>query len=96
MTMEIPLSAIPFQRVSLVIGSQSVEIEVRQMGSSVFTSAVVDGVQITRSTRAVNGGELFPWTFPDKPAEIKWVDTQGDADPQYEGLGSRWLLVYEE
>jgi len=96
MTMEIPLSAIPFQRVSCVINARSVEIEVRQQGSSLFTSVVVDGVQITRSTRAVNGGELFPWTFQNRPADIRWTDTQGDDDPQFEGLGSRWLLAYEE
>lgn len=26
--------------------------------------------------------------------DFAWTDTQGSDDPQYQGLGTRWLLVY--
>ena len=95
MLMEIPLSAIPHQLVAVVVHDQAFQFEIRQMGSSVFSSVIVGGVQITRNVRAVNGGELFPWPDQRVNTQFHWEDSQGDDDPQYEGLGSRWHLTYE-
>ena len=91
---EIPLSAIPHQLVSVVIDDKAYEIEVRQCGSSLFVSVTIDGEQITSAVRAVNRGSITPWADYRVGTEIVWVDTQGDADPQYDGLGTRWRLVY--
>ena len=93
---EIPLSPIPHQLVATVVNGQTVQIEIRQNGSSLYTSCAVDGVQITQGVRAVNHGELLPWADYRVNSQIEWVDTQGDADPQHEGLGSRWLLCFDE
>lgn len=93
--LEIPLAPIPHQIVSAVINGQVIQIEVRQAGSSVYTSSSIDGVQITQNLRAVNRGELFPWSTREAQTQIFWRDTQGDADPRFDGLGTRWLLVFE-
>lgn len=95
MLMEVPLSAIPHQLVAVVVGNQAFQFEIRQMGSSIFSSVIVDGNQITRNVRATNGGELFPWPDQRVGTQFYWEDSQGDEPPQYEGLGSRWHLTYE-
>ena len=92
---ESPLTPIPHQLVASVVGSQSYEITIRQMGSSLFTSVVIDGEQITRNVRATSGGSITPWGDARVGTQIYWQDTQGDDDPQFDGLGSRWLLCYE-
>lgn len=93
---EIPLTAIPHQLVATIVNGQAVQIEVRQMGSSLYTSCMVDGVQINRNVRAVNHGEVLPWSDFRVGSQIEWVDTQGDDDPQFDGLGSRWLMCFDE
>ena len=92
---DIPLSPIPHQLLAVVIGTHSYEIEVRQMGANLYTSVAIDGEQVTRMVRATSRGELFPWARVDVPLQIYWQDLQGDEDPQYTGLGSRWVLSYE-
>ena len=95
MLMEVPLSAIPHQLVAVVVNDQAFQFEIRQMGSSVFSSVIVDGVQITRNIRATNGGELFPWPDQRVNPRFYWGDSQGGEAPQYKGLASGWHLTYE-
>jgi hypothetical protein len=45
--------------------------------------------------RATAFGSITPWADARVPVEICWQDTQGEEPPQYEGLGSRWVLAYE-
>lgn len=95
MIYEIPLTPIPAQLVAVVIGDHAFEIEVRQVGSSLYTSTRIDGEQITRNVRATAFGSITPWADSRVPLEICWQDTQGEEPPQYDGLGTRWVLAYE-
>mgnify|MGYP000006640127 CR=1 FL=1 len=92
----IPLSAIPYQIVSEVINGQNCRITVRQMGTRLFTSLMVDGVEVANNVAARNGQSIVPWTQITALTKIWWEDMQGDEPPQYEGLADRWRLVYEE
>ena len=92
---EIPLQPIPHQIVACVVGGQSFEITVRQSGSSLFTSTVIDGEQIAQTVRATSGGSITPWADARVGTQVRWHDSLGDEDPQYEGLGARWMLCYE-
>lgn len=92
----IPLSAIPFQIVSAVVNDQSFQIEVRQLGAYIFVTTVVDGEEVASSVRAVTGQSITPWPMADVNTSVVWVDAQGNDDPQYAGLGTRWLLAFEE
>ena len=93
--MEIPLSAIPFQIVNAVVNGQNYRITVRQLGSEIYTSLVVDDEQVTNSVLAVARGKLIPWFQTIANTMLYWIDTQGNERPQYTGLGDRWRLVYE-
>ena len=95
MIYEIPLTAIPAQLVAVVIGDHAYEIELRQIGASLYTSVTIDGVQITRNVRARGFGTIPRGADARVPVEIYWQDTQGEEPPQFEGLGSRWVLAYE-
>lgn len=92
----IPLSAIPAQIVSAVVNEQAFQIEIRQLGGSLFSTTTVDGEIVASSVRAVSRGSITPWPSSVVGTSVVWVDTQGDDDPQYEGLGSRWVLAFEE
>ena len=91
----IPLSQIPNQVVSVVVNDQAFQIEIRQLGGSVYTTTTVDGELIASSVRAVANGSITPWPSSSVNTQVIWVDMQGDDDPQYQGLGGRWVLAFE-
>lgn len=93
--MTIPLSALPYQIVSVVVNDQAFQIEARQLGGSIFTTTTVDGELVASCVRAVSGGSVTPWPSSVVKTQVLWIDTQGDADPQFSGIGSRWILAYE-
>ena len=94
-TNSLRLSPLPNQVCNAVIGGQSYVIELRQLGSGLFSSVNVDGTQITRNVRATHGGSLTPWPHAAVGTQLRWLDTEGSEAPQYEGLGDRWLIVFE-
>lgn len=93
---QIPLDAIPNQKMSISLGDQSCEIAVRQIGARLYASLTADGVTISTNAPAVNGGRVNLYPNPYFKGVLYWVDRIGDAPPQYDGLGTRWVLIYEE
>lgn len=96
MTIAIPLDPIPWQKLSVVLNDQACDIEVRQIGARLYASLIADGDTIGANVLAVNGGRVNLYPHPTFAGTLRWFDAVGDEPPQYEGLGSRWLLLYDE
>lgn len=94
--MYIPLSAVPFQTVSVVVNRQNYRITVRQIGLRVAVSVMVDGVSVSECTITRPGEPIIPWTQTVAKTPLYWVDLQGNEHPQYAGIGTRWLLCFDE
>lgn len=103
----IPLTAVPSQLVQANLNSQSVSLSIYQLGSppvaELYLDVVSGGAPITncRKCRAFSGSltESAPFVLLDSAywgfqGDFLFIDTQGDEDPQYSGLGSRWQLIY--
>lgn len=103
----VPLTAVPSQSVQAVLDGQSVSLSVYQLGfppvAELYCDLASDGTPIIncRKCRAFSGSttEAAPFMLLDASywgfqGDFLFLDTQGDEDPQYSGLGSRWQLVY--
>jgi hypothetical protein len=103
----VPLTAVPSQSVTAVLNGQSVSLAVYQLGTATTASLYCDlqsnGTPIVncRQCRAFSGSstEAAPFLLLDAAywgfqGDFLFLDTQGDEDPQFSGLGSRWQLVY--
>jgi hypothetical protein len=103
----IPLTAVPAQSVQAVLNSQSVSIAIYQLGfppmADLYADIQSNGTPIIncRKCRAFSGAatEAAPFMLLDSQywgfqGDLLFLDTEGDEDPQYSGLGSRWQLVY--
>jgi hypothetical protein len=103
----IPLSAVPAQSLSASLNGQSVGLSIYQLGIPPVADLYVDlssgGAPIVncRRARAYSGSttEAPPFLLLDAQywgfeGDFLFIDTQGDADPMYSGLGTRWQLVY--
>ena len=96
MSLQIPLAAVPSQRLSVpALGGQDSQINVYQRGDSLYFDLFLDGVPIVTTkacrneVRMLLGAEYYGYV-----GDFVFLDTQGDAEPQYSGLGTRWFLVY--
>lgn len=103
----VPLTAVPSQLVQPVLNGQSVSLSVYQLGTDALTALYCDlvsnGIPIVscRKCRAFSGSatEAAPFLLLDAgywgfQGDFLFIDTEGDEDPQYSGLGSRWQLIY--
>lgn len=103
----VPLTAVPSQLVQAVLGGQSVAISIYQLGMApvqdLYLDLISNGTPIVncRRCRAYSGSatEAAPFLLLDAAywgfqGDFLFIDTEGDEDPQYSGLGARWQLIY--
>lgn len=56
-----------------------------------------NGIQVTNTQNCLNVTRLLKnRTYLGFVGDFMFVDTQGSDDPQFTGLGSRWVLLYLE
>jgi hypothetical protein len=108
--MNVPLSGVPSQTLQIVLDGQNCQISVytkngydysdptfQTTASYICFDLTVNGVVITTTQNCLDGARLLlNRQYFGFVGDFMFIDTQGDEDPQYVGLGSRWLLLYLE
>lgn len=92
--LEIPLRAVPGQMMLVVLGGQSCYLKILHRRGRMYC-----GLTIEREP--VFDGMLVRDRLPLKQSRCQkfagnlvFIDLEGDSDPQWEGLGTRYRLVY--
>lgn len=91
----IPLNAVPSQILSVQLGLQSCLIAVRQRRTGVFVDLYVQDTPVALGMKAIDRKFLVRAAYTGFIGDLFFVDTQGEQDPQYGGLGSRWQLAWD-
>jgi hypothetical protein len=91
---EIPISAIPSQVCKVVLDGQICQIKIYQKESALFVDINADGVDINVGTIALDTAMLVSRDYAGFRGNLFFIDTQGNDDPDYSGLGSRYSLIY--
>lgn len=92
----VPLSPVPSQALSIVLALQNCRIRVYQKTTGLYFDLSVDTTPIVNCVIARDGVKLVDQTYQGLVGNFAFIDTQGDEDPIYSGLGSRWVLAYYE
>lgn len=93
----VPLSGVPSQTLQIVLAQQNCQIAVYQKGAHIYLDLSVDGTPILNCRQCVDQGRLLLGRqYLGFVGDLMFDDTQGSDDPEYTGLGSRWILVYLE
>ena len=92
--LEVPISANPAQIVKIVLAEQDCQITLQQKQQGLFADVSVDGVDVSFSALARDGVSIVPNNYAGFAGVLMFVDTMGNSDPSYEGLGTRYRLVY--
>lgn len=94
MTLRIPLTAVPAQRLSVTLGTQRCSIRVYQLATGLYFDLAVAGTPIVSGIVCRNRVGLIRAEYLGFAGELAFIDTMGSQDPDYTGLGARYQLVY--
>lgn len=99
MSLQVPLAAVPSQTFSINLGGQACQIAVFQLGVGVgarlYFNLQLAGQPIVNTRICRNAQRiLLDAQYRGFLGDFMFIDTQGDTDPAYTGLGSRYELLY--
>lgn len=92
---QIPLTAVPTQRLAVTLDGQACSVEVRQNGRRMYLSLwlndqMILGARVCRDRSLMLTGAHYRGFAGD----LMWVDNSAFDDPQWWGLAGRWSLIY--
>ena len=90
----VPLQPVPSQSTKVGLGGQNCQILVYQKPQGVFVDINAGGVDISVGTIARDAVPLVSREYAGFSGNLLFIDSQGSADPSYDGLGDRFALVY--
>lgn len=90
------LQAVPDQVLSVVLAKQDCQIHVFQKGQNVFIDLIANGVTVVLTRLARNAVPVLRKKYGGFSGDLMFIDMQGQSDPDYTGLGSRYKLAYIE
>lgn len=91
---EVPLAALPSQTVNVTLGPQACTIDVYQTDFGLFISLYVQDALVIGGVVCRNTVKIVRDLYLGFVGDLAFFDTQGTADPDYTGLGDRFVLTY--
>lgn len=92
----IPITSIPAQTFTIVLAGQNCSIEVYQKSTGMFLDLSLSGTPLLTGLLCQDRVRLVRQTHLGFVGDLAFMDTQGFDDPEFAGLGSRWVLMYLE
>jgi hypothetical protein len=93
---QIPLAAVPSQSFGITLDGQNCVLSVYQKTTGLYFDLSVGGSPVTTTVRCLNEARLCQDRQYLFTGDFLFYDAQGDSDPSYTGLGSRFVLIYLE
>lgn len=92
----VPVQAIPNQSLQVQLANQAVTLNIYQFAYGLFMDVYVSGSLIIGGVICENLNKIVRDFYLGFVGDFTWYDTQAASDPDYTGLGSRYLLIYLE
>lgn len=97
MALVIPIRPVPNQSLSVQLGAQGCQLNIRQTLYGLFMDVYVNNNLIIGGVICENLNRIVRDSYLGFIGDLIFYDlTQLDADPEYVNLGSRYFLVYLE
>jgi hypothetical protein len=90
----IPLSAVPSQKLSVLLGGQNCQIKVYQKTTGLYVDLSVNNAPIVSGVICRNAVQIVRDVYLGFSGDLVFLDTQGSDDPDYTGLAGRFQFVY--
>jgi hypothetical protein len=90
----IPLQPVANQSVTVSLSDQVCQIDVYKTIGGIFLDLYVSNVLIIGGVVCESFNRIVREAYLGFVGDLAFMDTQGADDPEYTGLGSRWVLAY--
>lgn len=94
MMLVVPLQPTASQLVNVNLGGQACQIRVSQKNTGMFVDLYVNNVLIIGGVLAENRNRIVRSLYLGFQGDLTFYDNEGQTDPYYTGLGSRYSLLY--
>lgn len=91
----IPIAATPSQTLTVLLSGQDVRLNIFQKTTGVYVDVMVSGQALVRSVIARDRVPLIRHGYLGFIGDLFFKDIQGASNPEYSGLGSRYVLGYQ-
>ena len=92
----VPLSAVPSQTITVFLGSQGCSLSVYWRRTGLYLDLYVNGLPLIIGVVCQDLNRIIRSAYLGFTGDLCFCDTQGSDDPQFTGLGTRWVLLYLE
>jgi len=92
----IPLQAVPSQSVDTILGGQNCKVNIYQLSTGLFFDLYLNDLPIIVGRICRDRCKLVRYAYLGFTGDLTFVDAQGLSDPEYSGIGTRYVLVYIE
>lgn len=90
----IPLTSVASQSFTIQLNGQNCAINLYQKNTGLFFDLTIDSTPIVTSMICLNAVGLVRESYLGFTGQLLFIDTQGTDNPDYTGLGSRYILTY--
>lgn len=90
----VPLKATPSQELNVTLGQQLCSLKVYQKFFGMYVDLYVDNALIIGGVKAQNLNRIVRSTYLGFSGDLMFADAQGDDDPTWDGVGTRFFLFY--
>lgn len=90
----IPIKAVPNQTVTVGLGGQACQINIRQTLYGLVVDLYVSNVLVLAGALALDRNRIVRDGYLGFSGDLTFIDTQGTSDPTSTGLGARFRLAY--
>ena len=94
--MIVPVKPIANQTLQVQLAGQACAIDLQQTSGGLFMGLSVDSALVIGGVICENLNRIVRNAYLGFDGDFCFVDTEGSADPDYAGLGSRFVLIYLE
>ena len=92
--MIVPVAALPSQTLNVTLGGQRCTLNLYQKGPSLYLDLYIAGRPLATTVLCRDRVRLVRYAYLGFVGELVFIDAQGQSDPTYAQLGSRFMLVY--
>jgi len=90
----ISLEPVKEQTVNVTLNQQQCSIRLVQRESAIYMDLSVNNVPLIQGVPCLYANRMVRYSYLGFSGDLVFLDKQGQSDPDFSGLGSRFLLFY--
>lgn len=90
----IPVRPLASQQLSVTLSNQATRLQLTQRPTGLYADVYVNDALLLGGVICENANPLVRGAYLGFVGDLTFWDLEGASDPEYSGLGSRYVLVY--